>query len=63
MLVVAGTIANLAEDTLKESKSEQPDREEQRVRDQNNLGSRLLSYRRDSALRRPDFAEAYDELV
>jgi peroxiredoxin len=49
---------------LKESKkSLQPDRAEQRVEDQNNLSSRLSSYRRESSLRRPDFAKAYDELV
>ena len=53
-----------AEDTLKESKkSQQPVRAEQRVEDQNKLSSRLSSYRRESDLRRPDFAKAYDELV
>lgn len=64
VLGVTGTIANRAEDTLKESKkSQQPDCEEQQLRDQNNLSSRLLLYRGESALRRPDFAKAYDELV
>jgi peroxiredoxin len=64
VLVVAGTIANSAEGTLKESKkSPHPDREEQHVEDQNNLSSRLSAYRRESGLRRPDFAKAYDELV
>jgi peroxiredoxin len=64
VLVVAGTIANSAEDTLKESiKSPHPGREEQHVEDKNNLSSRLSTYRRESGLRRPDFARAYDELV
>ena len=64
MLVITGTIANWAEDKLEESKkSQQPDRAEQKVEDQNNLSSRLSSYRRESSLRRPDFAKAYDELV
>jgi peroxiredoxin len=64
VLVVAGTIANSAEDTLKESKkSPRPGREEQHVEDKNNLSSRLSTYRRESGLRRPDFARAYDELV
>lgn len=63
MLVVAGTVANSAEDTLKESKkSQQSAREEQQV-EESNLSSRLSSYRRESGLRRPDFAKAYDELV
>ena len=63
MLVVAGTVANSAEDTLKESKkSQQSAREEQQV-EESNLSSRLSSYRRESSLRRPDFAKAYDELV
>ena len=64
MLVVAGTIANSAEDTLSKSKKfQQPDREEQQVQDQNNLSSRLSAYRKESGLRRPDFARVYDELV
>lgn len=64
MLVVAGTIANSTEDTLKESeKSPHPGRDEQHVEDQNTLSSRLSAYRRESGLRRPDFARAYDELV
>jgi peroxiredoxin len=58
------TITNLAEDKLKEpKKSQQPGRAEQQVEDQNNLSSRLSSYRRESGLRRPDFARAYNELV
>jgi peroxiredoxin len=49
---------------LKESKNSlQPDPAEQQVEHQNSLSSRLLSYRRESSLRRPDFAKAYDELV
>ena len=49
---------------MKETKrSQQPDRTEQRVEDKNKLSSRLSSYRRESDLRRPDFAKAYDELV
>lgn len=49
---------------MKESKkSAHPGREEQYVEDQNNLSSRLSAYRRESGLRRPDFARAYDELV
>jgi peroxiredoxin len=53
-----------AEDKLKESeKFQQPDRAERQVEDQSNLSSRLSSYRRESSLRRPDFAKAYDELV
>jgi peroxiredoxin len=61
---VAGTIANSAEDTLKESKTIQRlDREERPVQDRNNLSSQLSAYRRESNLRRPDFAKAYDELV
>ena len=49
---------------MKESKqSQQPDRAEQKVEDQSSLSSRLSSYRRESSLRRPDFAKAYDELV
>jgi len=64
VLVVAGTIANSTEDTLKESeKSPHPGRDEQHVEDQNTLSSRLSAYRRESGLRRPDFARAYDELV
>jgi len=64
VLVVAGTIANSTEDTLKESeKSPHPGRDEQHVEDQNTLCSRLSAYRRESGLRRPDFARAYDELV
>jgi peroxiredoxin len=53
-----------AEDKLKESeKFRQPDRAERQGEDQSNLSSRLSSYRRESSLRRPDFAKAYDELV
>ena len=49
---------------MKESKNSlQPDPAEQQVEHQNSLSSRLLSYRRESSLRRPDFAKAYDELV
>ena len=49
---------------MKESKkSPHPGREGQHVEDQNNLSSRLSAYRRESGLRRPDFARAYDELV
>ena len=49
---------------MKESeKFQQPDRAERQVEDQSNLSSRLSSYRRESSLRRPDFAKAYDELV
>jgi len=64
MLIVARTIANSAEDMLKESKKfQRPDREEHHVQDENSLSSRLLAYRREGNLRRPDFAKAYDELV
>jgi peroxiredoxin len=64
VLVLAGAIANWAEDKLKESKKiQQPDRAEQQVQVLNKLSSRLSSYRRESSLRRPDFAKAYDELV
>jgi peroxiredoxin len=63
-LVVAGTIANWAEDKLKEPKNSlQPDHAERQVEHQTNLGSRLSSYRRESGLRWPDIAKAYDELV
>lgn len=44
-------------------KIKQPHHEEQHVEDQRNLNSRLSSYRRESGLRRPDIAKAYDELV
>lgn len=47
----------------KSKKFQQPDREEQQVQDQNNLSSRLSAYRKESGLRRPDFARVYDELV
>jgi peroxiredoxin len=64
VVLVAGTIANSAEDTLTEpEKIKQPHHEEQHVEDQRNLNSRLSSYRRESGLRRPDIAKAYDELV
>ena len=49
---------------MKESKNSlQSDPADQQVEHQNSLSSRLLSYRRESSLRRPDFARAYDELV
>ena len=49
---------------MKESKNSlQSHRAEQQVEHQNSLSSRLSSYRRESSLRRPDFAKAYDELV
>jgi peroxiredoxin len=64
VLVAARTTANSAEDMSKEPKqSQQSAREEQQVEDQNNLTSRLSAYRKESSLRRPDFAKAYDELV
>ncbi len=64
MLVVGETIANSAEDTLKESKKfPHPDREGLHVENQNNLSSRLSAHRNEIGLRRPDFAKAYDELV
>jgi peroxiredoxin len=62
VLVVARTIANLAEEKLKELKNSlQPN--EQEVGHHDQLSSRLSSYRRESSLRRPDIAKAYDELV
>jgi peroxiredoxin len=61
---MTGVIANWAEDKLKESKNFlRPNRAKQQVEHQDSLSSRLLSYRRESGLRRPDFARAYDELV
>src|SRR5262245_21696587 len=54
----------LAEEQLKESKNSlQPHRARQQVEHQNSLSSRMSVYRRESNLRRPDFAKAYDELV
>ena len=47
---------------MKESKKYQRP-EEQQVEDQNNLSSRLSLYRKESGLRWPDFAKAYDDLV
>jgi peroxiredoxin len=49
---------------LQESETSQRSRDEElQIENQNNLSSRLLSYRKESGLRRPDFAQAYDDLV
>src|SRR5262245_5782377 len=59
-------LLNLAEDKLKDQKSTFRLGTEQSAQAENShasLNSKLLAYRRESAIRRPAFAKAYDELV
>jgi peroxiredoxin len=59
-------IAESVEDTLKERKPSSQYVTEQPIQAENpniSLSSRLSAYRKESGIRRPDFAKAYDELV
>jgi peroxiredoxin len=59
-------LLNLAEDKLKDQKSTFRLRREQSAQAKNSqalLNSKLLAYRRESAIRRPAFAKAYDDLI